>query len=195
MKEYSLKQKEILEKATELFSQKGYTGVSVRDIAQKASCNISMISYYFGSKEGLFESIFQMHAQEVQKQFMSLELFEGSLEEGISYFIDNMFLLYQEKESFLKIMISQVLFGENPKLQENAQKIISQNLKMLHSFIKKHHINIDEKEMPLYGMTLMSMIIFPQLASPLFPFQNIPQEKLKKFIMKLLMNHLQGGAL
>ena len=50
------KRDQILEAAEELFAQKGFEGTSVRDLAKKAKVNVAMISYYFGSKEKLFES-------------------------------------------------------------------------------------------------------------------------------------------
>lgn len=39
-----------------LFFQKGFHNTSVRDIAERASVNVSAISYYFKGKQGLLES-------------------------------------------------------------------------------------------------------------------------------------------
>ena len=47
----------IMDQATILFTNKGYTGTSVRDIAMKSGVNISLISYYFGGKKGLLEAL------------------------------------------------------------------------------------------------------------------------------------------
>ena len=43
--------------ATPLFAAKGFNGVSVRELAAAAGMNISMISYYFGGKEGLYAAV------------------------------------------------------------------------------------------------------------------------------------------
>ena len=43
--------------ATPLFAEKGFNGVSVREIAGFAGVNVSMISYYFGGKEGLYAAV------------------------------------------------------------------------------------------------------------------------------------------
>src|SRR6478609_7225410 len=51
------KQIEILQVAEKLFAEVGFDGTSIRDIAKEANINIAMISYYFGSKEKLLESI------------------------------------------------------------------------------------------------------------------------------------------
>jgi AcrR family transcriptional regulator len=56
------KREHILIVAEELFSDKGFDGASVRDIAQRAGVNLAMISYYFGSKEKLLESLIEFRA-------------------------------------------------------------------------------------------------------------------------------------
>src|SRR3984885_4372704 len=56
------KREHILVVAEELFAEKGFDGTSVRDIAQQAGVNLAMISYYFGSKEKLLESLLEFRA-------------------------------------------------------------------------------------------------------------------------------------
>jgi TetR/AcrR family transcriptional regulator len=43
--------------ATPLFAEKGFHGVSVRELAKSAGMNLSMISYYFGGKEALYAAV------------------------------------------------------------------------------------------------------------------------------------------
>lgn len=54
MSDLNTKEK-ILKIAHELFSEKGYDGVSVREISKAAGVNISAISYHFENKESLFK--------------------------------------------------------------------------------------------------------------------------------------------
>lgn len=54
MKVNPSKQK-VIDAASLLFFQNGFHGTSVRDIAERASVNVSLISYYFKSKQGLLE--------------------------------------------------------------------------------------------------------------------------------------------
>ena len=51
------KQIQILEVAETLFAEKGFDGTSIRDISKEANINVAMVSYYFGSKEKLLESL------------------------------------------------------------------------------------------------------------------------------------------
>ena len=45
--------------ATRLFAERGLNGVSIRKLSQTAGVSISMISYHFGGKEGLYSSVLQ----------------------------------------------------------------------------------------------------------------------------------------
>lgn len=54
MEKITRKQK-VIDAASDLFFQYGFHGSSVRDIADRAAVNVSLISYYFKSKQGLLE--------------------------------------------------------------------------------------------------------------------------------------------
>ncbi|MBF8456255.1 TetR/AcrR family transcriptional regulator [Kaistella sp. G5-32] len=58
------KEENILFNAEKLFAEKGFEGTSIREISKEANVNVSMISYYFGSKEKLFEKIFEFRMNE-----------------------------------------------------------------------------------------------------------------------------------
>jgi len=49
----------ILDEAEVLFAQKGYRGVTVREITQEAGCNLASVNYYFGSKRDLYLEVFR----------------------------------------------------------------------------------------------------------------------------------------
>jgi AcrR family transcriptional regulator len=48
----------ILDAAEELFAGLGYAGTTMREVSQHANVTQALISYYFGSKYGLFEEVF-----------------------------------------------------------------------------------------------------------------------------------------
>ena len=52
-----ISKQKILKTATRLFGQKSFDGVSVREICKEANVNVSMISYYFGGKQELYNAI------------------------------------------------------------------------------------------------------------------------------------------
>ncbi|MGP4062595.1 forespore capture DNA-binding protein RefZ [Halobacillus sp. H74] len=57
MTRLNMTRSKVLDVACRLFYSQGFNGTSVRDIAKAANVNVSLIHYYFKSKQGLFESL------------------------------------------------------------------------------------------------------------------------------------------
>lgn len=89
----------LIEAAMPLFAAKGLNGVSIREVAGAAGVNISMISYYFGGKEGLYAAI-------LTKQFAIL----GKLEEIEQMDIDTL----KKFELYVRATVSR--YRKNPYL-------------------------------------------------------------------------------
>lgn len=66
------KQIQILEVAETLFAEKGFDGTSIRDISKVAKINIAMVSYYFGSKEKLLESLILFKTSGLKEHLVNL---------------------------------------------------------------------------------------------------------------------------
>ncbi len=47
---------ELMGAAKKIFAEKGLDGASVKDIADEAGLNVSLVSYYFGGKDGLYRA-------------------------------------------------------------------------------------------------------------------------------------------
>lgn len=58
----------ILESAAKLFSKLGLDRTSTRDISKESQANISLISYHFGGKEGLYKEVIREFALKIKKQ-------------------------------------------------------------------------------------------------------------------------------
>jgi len=54
-----LSAKALLRAAERVFAEKSYFGATVRDIADEAGLNLSLISYHFGGKEALFAKVIE----------------------------------------------------------------------------------------------------------------------------------------
>ena len=63
----------ILEVATALFAEKGFAGVSIRELTVAANVNVSAISYYFGGKDGLYKDVIKRQLSYVDNIFAELE--------------------------------------------------------------------------------------------------------------------------
>ena len=135
--EFNEKQVEILQVAEQLFAEVGFDGTSIRDIAQKANINIAMISYYFGSKEKLLESLV-LH----RISAMSLQL-ENLLQENLSPIqkMERYVVYYVDRINSNRCMY-QILHFElsNKKREINLDtftQVKNNNLKLLSNIIQE----------------------------------------------------------
>ena len=55
----------IMDEAGLLFAERGYDGVSVRQLTANAHVNLAAVNYYFGSKEGLYSEIIRRRIRPV----------------------------------------------------------------------------------------------------------------------------------
>ena len=108
--------------AEKLFAASGYNGTSVRDIAAKAKVNVSMISYYFGSKENLMEEGLNFANHIVENDDLN-EI------EKLDAFVDNFVNRVQKFKDFYLLI--------------HTQQVISQN-KNIQNFLKDSKINYIE---------------------------------------------------
>lgn len=62
----------IIQAAIKLFAEKGLSGTTTRELAQASGTNLSLISYYFGGKEGLYLRVVEDFAKKIQASIEQL---------------------------------------------------------------------------------------------------------------------------
>jgi AcrR family transcriptional regulator len=62
----------ILDAAEQLFAERGYHGVSIRDVTGAAEVDVALVSYHFGSKQGLLEAVFMRRAKDLNDERLAL---------------------------------------------------------------------------------------------------------------------------
>src|SRR5690242_18521996 len=84
----------LIEVGKDLFSRKGFQGTTVKDLADEAGVNVSLVSYHFGGKEGLLGACLQSmglqrlaSAQRILQAPTSLEEFRVRLQMFFDEFI------------------------------------------------------------------------------------------------------------
>lgn len=96
----------IIDVARKLFIQKGYAGTSIRLIASKSQINLSMISYYFKNKEGLYIAILQEQMQQVYTILQHSQNISENPKECLQHYITHIFKLYKTKPNFARMALS-----------------------------------------------------------------------------------------
>lgn len=119
-----------LRTAEALFAERGYNGVSMRELAAAASVNIASIGYHFESKEGLLSEVYRRHCEPMIKERLqglaaSARLSgEARVAAIIEAFVRPALRQIEDAEGKTFIRLRAVLSGENSKLLE---KLVARN--------------------------------------------------------------------
>ncbi|SHL75166.1 transcriptional regulator, TetR family [Chryseobacterium polytrichastri] len=146
------KEENILFAAEKIFAEMGFEGASTREIAKAANVNISMISYYFGSKEKLYEKLVEYRMSE--GQFFSKDILERTdinEWEKIEKIVDQFAGKVRHNQCFYRIMQREQLYAKNPQilefLKQTKMGFIAMYSKILESGLKN---GVFTKNPPIY---------------------------------------------
>lgn len=196
--EYSEKQLQIMEAAEMLFAEKGFNGTSVRDIAEKAGVNLAMISYYFGSKDKLFEALFKYRAEATK---VKIETIIGrsdlSALEKVNLLIDSYIEKIMGQQCFHRVLAREQVLNNTITskwildMKKRNQELIG---KLIHEGQKKGEFrkNID---IPMMMTTMIgtahNLVTQKHYYKELNNLQDLSEEEFEKLIRKKLSNHLK----
>ena len=96
---------EIVSASTRLFAERGYDGVSVRDICAELSVNCSIVSYYFGGKKGLYLEVLRQEFKAYSQALSEALGSGGSSKDKLSALIDVLGRMRHEHPHFSAIMV------------------------------------------------------------------------------------------
>jgi Transcriptional regulator len=99
----------LIETAAPLFARKGFAAVSVRELAQAAGANVAAISYHFGSKEGLYQSVLEEQFAPIDGLLKKMpEVMAMSGEARLRFYADNIVSIHRQRPYFIRIMTSEM---------------------------------------------------------------------------------------
>ena len=188
-----------METAEVLFAEKGFNGTSVRDIAEKAHVNLAMISYYFGSKDKLLESLFDYRGEHVKLKLESMveDKTLGSFEK-LDLLIDHYIEKIMTQQCFSRIMLREQVVNHTgitaeliTQMKKRNQQIIS---KLIHQGQKKGEFK-RSIDIPLMMATLVGTAGHIIATQPYYReinnLQSMSEEEFQKHMKKKLSQHLK----
>src|SRR5215831_20163853 len=120
----------ILRTGERLFAERGFNGVSVRELAAAAQVNIASIGYHFNNKEGLLSEVYRRHCEPmIEERLRGLKAateLRGKAKTAaiIEAFIRPALRQVEVEDGATFIRLRAVLSGENSELLE---KLVAEN--------------------------------------------------------------------
>jgi AcrR family transcriptional regulator len=126
-REYLRHRAEILQTAMNLFSEKGFHNVSMREIAEKSEFAVGTLYKFFSNKEDLYKSLIMEKAEEFHSALMKAIEKKGTEIEKIRGFIETLINLFMNNLNYVRLYLS-VKWGTSFNLRIN----LDSDLKNLH---------------------------------------------------------------
>ncbi|NOU16891.1 MAG: TetR/AcrR family transcriptional regulator [Bacteroidales bacterium] len=176
----------LIETAKELFLVKGVDRVGVREIATKAGINLSLMNYYFRSKEKLLETIFEMLIEDkaiILRQILDSDKpIEVKIRDYVYKYID---LLIEDP--LLVSFVLSIIHRNNDKITKmrvimnlyNSEHFVAQLKREAEMGRIK---SIDSEQ---FYISMLALIIFPFSIKPLIADRNNFSDK---ETLKFLLN-------
>jgi TetR/AcrR family transcriptional regulator len=94
----------LMEAALMLFTQRGYSATTVRELVEAAGATKPVLYYYFGSKEGLFLELMRTHFGRLEAVVDVYRKGEGSIRKRLTSMLDKGFVYIQQDRDFIRLM-------------------------------------------------------------------------------------------
>jgi AcrR family transcriptional regulator len=200
--EYNAKQLQIIQVAERLFAGKGFSGTSIRDIAHEADINVSMISYYFGSKEKLIEALFEVRTQESTERMDNIVSNEDLTPlQKINILIDGVIDKFLSNQCFHNIMlreqlsvgdrtqvISDLIFQLKLKNWQGIESILREGQQKGHF---RNNIDVSLLSSTLYG-TVNHIMTTQSFYRKINNLESMDQADFDKYLKNQLSKHLKS---
>ena len=113
---------QMLEAATKLFAQRGFSGVSVKELAEAAAVNIASISYHFGGKEKLYMAVMEQQFAAIEEILRPLKQTDISAVESIHLIGELSLQVHKKCPYFNRLMLSENVNPNTFYLDEMAKE-------------------------------------------------------------------------
>ena len=157
----------VLETAHSLFEQRGFDGVSMRDIASEAKVNKGLLHYYFKSKHAIFIGVFKIVSKLVYINLAEiLKRTDIDFDSKIELMVDSYFNMLTKHPKMPLFVLSEL--GKQPEFAEGTD--LSRTLTEAAHLIEDC---LNENRTVLAGegfqflMSMVSLCVFPFMASPI----------------------------
>jgi len=159
----------LIDAAVILFAKKGFSTVTIREVAEASSANSALISYHFGGKEGLYRAVLEQQFAEVGRALLSVSTQNERPLDRIATFAWAIINLHQTNPYLLRLVNAE-LSTPTPSFKEVVKLYIGRNFEFICQAIREG-IEVGEikKEIqPEYAaLALAGIINFYFLAKPL----------------------------
>jgi AcrR family transcriptional regulator len=113
---------QILNQATRLFVDRGYTSISMREIAEACGVTKAALYYHFKDKESLMLAILESYLDEIEALIQASRSVTGTTREKINYMVRAILIQDPEKRALIRLA-SQEMSNLSPQTRAHFGQV------------------------------------------------------------------------
>ena len=183
---------QILEAALALFSEKGFSGTTTREIAQQAGCAEGTIFRYFPTKKDILISLVRPHALEELQRVMGNLSHQGEVAD-LRLILENRVNTIRKNKKLIKVIVTEAQFHE--ELREYLLKNIGNHvLGTLSAYMTKRmeEGKFRDADPQVLSRILAGMMISFVLTENFYPMDEFGDKKKQDYLDEIINVFLYG---
>ena len=105
----------LIEAAQAILAARPAGKLTVREVASRAGCDVALVNYYFGSKDGLLAAALEDALAELREVLGTYSRREGTFEEQVRRMVREPILALGERRHLPRMIIGQILLERGPQ--------------------------------------------------------------------------------
>jgi AcrR family transcriptional regulator len=182
----------ILHAALALFSEKGFSATTTREIAQKAGCAEGTIFRYFPTKKDILISLVRPHALEELRRVMDNLPRQGE-EENLRLILENRLKTIMKNKSLIKVVLTEAQYHDELKdyLMENIASHVFDTLAAY--LAERMEAGVFRKADPyIFARILVGMMASLLLSESFYPMEGFDEKKRGDYLNEIMNIFLHG---
>ena len=157
----------ILDRSIPLFAAKGYSGVSMRDIARAVSISSAALYHHFPNKQALYLAAMERAFADKARTITETVHSEGTALQRLEHFIERFTLLMAKDPNFRMLLQRELLDGDQQRLRLLAEQVFAEPFAAVSGLASELAPECDPH---LMTISLAGLVLFHFEAAPLRQF-------------------------
>jgi AcrR family transcriptional regulator len=178
----------VLAAARERFAQHGYDRVRMRDVAADAGVDVALVTYHFGSKDGLFAAALEMHTP--MAALMADVLEHGEIDDFGERFLRRVLEVWDDEETGGALVALVRSAMSHPPAAERLREFVQAEL--LARIAGRLDPPDADRRAALFGSQLIGLMLYRHVLR-VEPVASMSRDELVERAAPALQRHLTGS--
>lgn len=189
----------LIQVAGRLFAERGYDGVSVRDIVSAAKVNLGAVTYHFGSKQALFSKIIDEKTDPLRRFGQEIETSRGDPAGKLVDILTEYAQFVLHREPFLKAYFIELLQGGR-RLPRFARQRLAWRNRVVGDILREgirrgifRRCDVENVTLVFFGLTMPYILELPSVKRRyrMGPYPAAAVRRITKVALDVFMNGIR----